>query len=140
MTEQEKRLLLVDLCARVPYGVIVQYKQKTFNPCGEYTIDTEIKIDDMLHHRLNLLNFKPYLRPISSMTEDEKDECTNEYYKDWAKGSYSSKEGSVYESGCNTVAFFCHIDWLNKHMFDYRGLITMGLAIEAPEGMYNENS
>lgn len=60
MTNEEKRLLFRDLCVRLPYGVIVQYKQKTFSPYGEYTVDTKVEIDEMLHHRLKLLDFKPY--------------------------------------------------------------------------------
>lgn len=30
------------------------------------------------------------------------------------------------------------IDWLLAHHFDYRGLIPMGLALEATEGMYKQ--
>lgn len=63
-------------------------------------------------------SIKPYLRPMSSMTEEEYDELC-----ELANSKFigDSKE----------------IDWLNKKMFDYRGLIPMGLALEAPEEMYN---
>ena len=67
-----------------------------------------------------LSEVKPYLRPMSSMTEEEKAE-------------YHSLCDSYYGIYFDTVD---SIDWLNAHHFDYRGLIEKGLAIEAPEGMY----
>ena len=79
-------------------------------------------------------NWVPYLRPMSSMTDEEKDECLNEYYKDW-KGE-TIKEGNMHDIGCVTIAFYSHIDWLNAHHFDYRGLIEKGLAFVAPKDMY----
>lgn len=70
---------------------------------------------------------KPYLRPMSSMTPEEYDSMRYEYtfYGD----SYIHNSEMLI---CGEV-----VDWLNKHYFDYRGLIGKGLAIEAPEGMYN---
>ena len=71
MTREEKELLLKEISARLPYGLIVQYKRKTFEPYSEYTADEKVEIDDMLHHRLKVLDCKPYLRPMSSMTDHE---------------------------------------------------------------------
>lgn len=122
MTNKEKQLLLQDLCARLLYGVIVQYKQKTFMSYGEYNVDTKIEIDEMLHHRLKLLDFKPYLRPMSSMTIEEK-ECYE----------YLCSTDEEYRQPFDSYHL---IDWLNTHHFDYRGLIEKGLAVEAPKGMY----
>lgn len=126
MTKQDKQLLLKDLCARLPYGVIVQYKQKTFAPYDEYTVDTKVEIDEMLQHRLKLLDFKPYLHPMSSMTEKERKEY-NEYLFYGASIGLMSNTETAYEL----------IDWLNKKMFDHRGLIEKDLALEAPEDMYD---
>ena len=137
MTQEEKQLLLRDLCVRLPYGVIVQYKQKTFNPVGEYIIDVKIEIDGMLHHRLKLLDFKPYLRPMSSMTKTEIEELKELTGTDAVKQygfSYSGLIGECFGmmyDDCSTI-----VDYLNAHHFDYRGLIPMGLALEATEGMY----
>ena len=67
---------------------------------------------------------KPYLRLMSSMTEEEK----KEYYD-----LLSRYDASCFISKIGSRLF----DWLNSHHFDYRGLIQMGLALEASEGMYN---
>jgi len=110
MTNEEKQLLLADLCARLPYGVMVECSIE----CGE-SIDLILStshIDELVD---NSLIVKPYLRPMSSMTDEEKG-ISEQIYKD---------------SG-----FWAHFDWLNANHFDYRGLIPMGLALEAPEGMY----
>ena len=65
---------------------------------------------------------KPYLRSMSSMTEEEVDEFTQ--FDVYANGEYIMPNYEV-------------IDWLNAHHFDYRGLIKKDLALEAPKGMYN---
>ena len=62
---------------------------------------------------------KPYLRPMSSMTEEE----IKEYQ------AFFNYDGVEYPEE--------YIDWLNAHHFDYRGLIEKGLALKAPEGIYN---
>ena len=120
MELKDKHLLIKDLCARLPYGTIVQVKEWAI-------LDTTLK----LGHIARLLNddpkikFKPYLRPMLSMTEDEKIEWDAEY-------AYNSKSYE-YEEYLSKM-----IDWLNAHHFDYRGLIDKGLTLEAPEGMYKE--
>ena len=84
----------------LPYGIFVydEIDNKSI-----YTISYHPHID----------NCKPYLRPMSSMTEKEENEYINTFLAMWDA-----------------------VDWLNEHHFDYRGLIPMGLALEAPEGMY----
>lgn len=70
---------------------------------------------------------KPYLRPMSSMTEEERDEV---------------KKHMKREQIVNVVFYHATektYDWYNAHHFDYRGLIEKGLALEAPEGMYKED-
>ena len=66
---------------------------------------------------------KPYLRPMSSMTEEER----KEYFLTWEE---EPLERRVHIPSISTN------DWLNEHHFDYRGLIPMGLALEAPKDMY----
>ena len=136
MTQEEKQLLLNDLRARLPYHVKVAIEYSE----GKYTriYDLrEIDNDDTSELRQQvtvwnygfyssvisypLINCRPYLRPLSSMTVEEKKELNNvleyQYYAD---------------DSCMCEAS----DWLNKKMFDYRGLIQKGLAEIAPEGMY----
>jgi len=121
MTQEEKQLLLKDLCARLPYNntmVRVEILDENHAMMKGGTQDDELSIvwvgivaAGNPYHII-----KPYLRPMSSMTEEEKEEYNNarsDYYDDLET-----------------------YDWLNAHHFDYRGLIEKGLALEAPEDMY----
>ena len=127
MTQEEKQLLLADLCARLPYGV--KYQDSVEG--GIHILSLGI-----IHH---YERFIPYLRPMSSMTEDERKEYKNLF-------EYEERE---YNQGCcffdeykididDEYRLTTAIDWLNSHHFDYRGLIEKGLALEAPEEMYKE--
>jgi hypothetical protein len=122
MTREEKRLLLKDLCARLPYGVIV----KDRNATHELSIgNTEFV--DLFNGKCHI---KPYLRPMSSMTEEEREKWASiiNYTLNKEKGEMSV---SVLVDDVSE-----YNDWLDKNMFDYRGLIPMGLALEAPKDMY----
>lgn len=117
MTQEEKQLLLKDLCARLPYGVICGLSVKD----EDVSITEKLKLGGLEHFIFGTMSVLPYLRPMLSMTEDEE--------KEYSKTCFFSHEiGDI-----PTLETF---DWLNKHYFDYRGLIEKGLAIEAPEGMY----
>lgn len=120
MTQEEKELWLKDLCARVPYhpkGRVVNNINGA--ECEEYLTCATFSMFTIVHN-----NSRLYLRPMSSMTEEEKDE----YYK-----YYDYYNNEIY-------ACWDAIDWLNAHHFDYRDLISMGLALEAPEDMYKINN
>lgn len=104
MTQADKELLLKDLCSRLPYGVWVERKLKS----------CKFGAKCMLHaHDIDAINrgqydfYKPYLFPLSSMTEEQ------------------LKEYMTIPSGYQTI------DWFNKNHFDYRCLIERGLAIDA---------
>ena len=126
MTKEDKELLLRDLCARLPYGVIVKYKQKTLYPVGEYTVNVKAD-DDILQHRLKHLDFKPYLRPMSSLTKEEKEYIKRRFcYENWTDFNDFFNHYQI-----NVEDSYIFIDWLNEHHFDYRGLIEKGLAIDA---------
>ena len=115
MTQEEK---LKDLCARLLYGVKLRYVEDLVVKKESHIITLN---NIYLEHIINGdADIKPYLRPMSSMTEEEEKEFQE------IKLSYHFDEDS-----------YILLDWLNKKMFDYRGLIEKGLAIEAPEGMYN---
>ena len=127
MTQKEKQLLLIDLCARLPYHTMVLM--------GDGAIESliNVNVDTYICNGLKGLP-KPYLRPMSSMTEEER------------------KEFDKVLKSCNDKVFACpekerrykffdaeQEDFMNAHHFDYRGLIEKGLALEAPEGMYKND-
>ena len=114
MTKEEKQLLLKDLCGRLPYGVHILY---------DNTEVREMGLGSLHDFMFDSAEVKPYLRPMSSMTEEEKAIYTN--YKIVVRGL-----GIMFEYNLDFVT-----EWLLKHHFDYRGLIEKGLALEAPEGM-----
>ena len=136
MTQEEKQLLLQDLCTRLPYGIILQVgifdngDIKYHNKKLDYQLLSLIELDGGYYSNGLLCKYhqftaKPYLRPMSSMTEKERKEY-NEYLFYGASIGLMSNTESAYEL----------IDWLNAHHFDYRGLIERGLALEAHEGIY----
>jgi len=128
MTQEEKQLLLKDLCARLPYSVICDM---WFEGNEANKITEVLKCGGLMRLMNSEFNFivKPYLRPISSMTEEER------YTYRHMLGATLNSEGEsimfVYVEDFHTV-----IDWLLSKYFDYRGLIEKGLALEAPEGIY----
>lgn len=133
MTQEDKKLLLSDICARLPYGLMFalwnDYHKKfcwAVQVSGvEYTNTKPIFVFDKPSYRKNgIETVKPYLRPMSSMTKEECEECMPLF--DVMDDNYISHEEWSYRA----------FDWLNAHHFDYRGLIEKGLALEAPEGIY----
>ena len=126
MTQEEKQLLINDLCMRLPY-----YTELYSNVAdGNWAILTPVVISNLMNATDKLV-IKPYLRPISSMTEKELKEFYTIEGMDtkpiiWNKPQY---DWHFTTNG---------IDYLLSHHFDFRGLIEKGLAIEAPEGMYEE--
>ena len=139
MTQEEKQLLLQDLSTRLPYGVICRITNRDSNYKLveiDYTYaDSSLSFlscilpysgyqTSVVDVELNAV--KLYLRPMSSMTEEEEKE-----YLGIDNRSYSCPLDYAHIPASE------RIDWLNAHHFDYRGLIKKGLAIEAPEGMYS---
>lgn len=116
MTQEEKKLLYKDLSARQPYRPFVCFAGKVTMPFLDIIASTDGN-ELMSINGLNPKDIKPYLRPMSSMTEEEKEEYDKTF--DW---DYSI-QGTPF-------------DWLHAHHFDYRGLIDKGLALEAPADMY----
>ena len=120
MTQEEKQLLLKDLCARLPYGVICRLSVKD----ADVSIIEKLEIGGLEHFISGTMDVKPYLRSMSSITEEE----VFDYI-------VRTKEiGCIVELPIQPRAL--SVDWLNAHHFDYRGLIEKGLALEALEGMY----
>lgn len=118
MTQENKELLLKDLCARLPYHIRVKVWLKD-GTTEEGTLDLEHNYGDVLRDAFyynKIVKIKPYLFPMSSMTETQK----NEYQYITERWMYDSSY-SISDS----------IDWLNKNHFDYRGLIEKSLALDA---------
>lgn len=129
MTQKQKDLLKKVICAMLPYGVKATTTSNGWN--GIYTItgynDDRIYLDCPMYDEGDnewlVESVKPYLRPMSSMTDEE------------------IKEFSVFGVGIHLfkgplIPSYDTLDWLNSHHFDYRGLIEKGLALKALEGMY----
>ena len=117
----DKELLLKDICARLPYNVICQvefkengkYNSKVMLLSGIFTDEAYFTTKD---GSIYSNEYKPYLFPLSSMTEEQKQEYQHITERWMYDSSYSISDS---------------IDWLNAHHFDYRNLIQMNLAIDA---------
>ena len=146
MTQEEKQLLLIDLSARLTYkvkcsitkkGVVRELKPMNngismpVNQVRDVTVKKTLNTDIISDFVNDNIVLKPYLRPMSSMTDEEK------------------KEFDKVLKSCNDKVFACpdkerrynffdaeQEDFMNAHHFDYRGLIPMGLALEATKDMY----
>lgn len=135
MIQDEKDLLLQDLCARLPYGIKFPITVK--NPITSESIETTGTISDinrygivsfvwdyegqeiLVKNSLHIKDVKPYLFPLSSMTEEQD--------KEYALLQTSpGKEGFLYVWNCATM-----MKWLIENRFDYNGLIPKGLANDA---------
>ncbi len=132
MTQQDKDLLLRDLSARLPYGVRVTTNNNSvklgivtgISNIGKVIIDT--KYADIVFGSNEI---KPYLRPMSSMTDEERLDMTKEI-KGLKIQYFASSPWEWSVCGLVTPNTLIQVvDWLNAHHFDYRGLIEKGLAI-----------
>ena len=136
MTQEEKQLLFKDLCARLPYGVKVDV--------NFYYATKELSCDLLQDFISDEKSVRPYLRPMSSMTNEEQRElqsffpgCSGNQWLDIEKETIEIFECS------STMTLYLNdskrvIDFFNSHHIDYLGFIEDGLALEAPEGMYNK--
>ena len=144
MKQEEKDFLLKDLCGRLPYGAKVKtsfdkideptelksinIKNGTFSVGGEYTTISGISLDTY--------ECKPYLFPLSSMTEEQKKELDKKFNVIGIYGNnilihYHSQGYWDTDLEVDFQDWLWLINWLNKNHFDYRGLIEKGLAIDA---------
>ncbi len=123
-----EELRIKDLFARLPYGVFVKHPSFE-DEFVTFTTECHPKVQDA----------KAYLRPMSSMTEEEKnvlkDLCDITPYYDEEFGFVNIFGLGMFYRDSPSIDVSA-IDWLNAHHFDYRGLIENGLALPAPEGMY----
>lgn len=136
MTQEQKELLIKDLSTRLPYGV----KIKDLSTQADTTIDVLgikkpfIIVDEYsrfgnVYDSISVEFVKPYLRPMSSMSEEEHRELSKLVNDDKLLTGDPGKTVCLH---CGVV-----IDFFNSHHLDWRGLIEKGLALEAPEDMYD---
>ena len=121
MTQEQKDLLLKDLCGRLPYKVKAQIP----NEYGGYTsaiesIDNDGYVVDFEGTHIEIEFIKPYLFPLSSMSDEQK-----VIYGDLCYAIIHSLAWDM-QSALNEL-----VDWLNENHFDYNNLIPMDLAIDA---------
>lgn len=119
MIDKQKQILLKELCCRLPYGVILRIDIQP----GGYV---NRKLSDISNIRVNeYYNFedvRPYLRPMSSMTEEE--------IKEWDIICVMMRNMPI-----ESISIV--LEFVNSKHLDYNNLIPKGLALEAPDGMYN---
>ena len=139
--EEQKELLLKDLCSRLPYGVKCKTLTKDINGNDiVYEDKEELTIYRVRRLGNEYMTIIPYLFPLSSMTEEQ----ANELFDLFGISILDSIGGDYIKiNECTGITFFLnkgfdvetHLDklmnWLHKNNFDYRGLIPMGLAIDA---------
>lgn len=133
MTEDQKKLLIKDLCGRLPYGVKFNFKYAE----SSSEIMRAIYLQDYMiisskDYSCEINDIKPYLFPLSSMTEEQ-----------WMDSPYANLNKFTFDSfkcGCSTLVFETYevnlnyvvefINWCYKNHFDINGFIPMGLAID----------
>ena len=141
MNDKDKELLFIDLCGRIPYKVRmfeiepindIQSNLTLLSITNKESVICITPSGGVIGSSID--GFKPYLFPISSMTEEQREEFLN----------IQTEERQIllnalieYKSGkydkIPIIAPYKQIEWLNKNHFDYRGLIEKGLAIDATD-------
>lgn len=126
----DKELLLKDLCSRLPYGVKCKYHHIQFIGIDEIININRIGIVNIGGHIKDVCDIKPYLFPLSSMTEEQYEKFI--MISGWDGDIDDIKRGKFSCIGYIGLDYiYDTIDWFNKNHFDYRGLLEKGLAIDA---------
>jgi len=134
IAQEEKELLLKDLCGRLPYKPRVRYYYRSMGAVeiNGYSDESYLSYQNLEDFSIypkygleetRVCNILPYLRPMSSMTESEISVIN---YNQWR---------NVNHHGLAKLSSDI-VDYCNQHHLDYRGLIEKGLALEAPKDMY----
>lgn len=138
MTQEDKELLLKDISGRLPYGLIVQISLFR-NDGRKRDLDLDPHVTENIWELIDKYHALPYLRPMSSMTEEEDNEWSG-LNVDPLLEAVGERHTRAEDLMLRAKSQYQPTEWLNAHHFDYRGLIPMGLAIEVtPENNpYND--
>lgn len=133
MEQKDKDLLLKDLCERLPYNLKCEYNGEIYEVLGVAHGRVSVVKPFMSNSKWPLIEeIKPYLFPLSSMTEKQKEELKDEISKQTEILIERMKND---DCGIDCGKYYFHslleLEWCNKNHFDYRGLIPKGLAIDA---------
>lgn len=147
MTQEDKKLLLKDLCGRLPYGV--RFPMKIWDDKEGKIVEKIAELDiynESGYAVGTIINgprqeyvgeiVKPYLFPLSNMTEEQKKEISKRYnfHTSYGLCIEITNHSEGYwddDNSCHLQDYLWLVDWFNKNHFDYRGLIPKGLAIDA---------
>lgn len=136
MTQEDKQLLIKDLCARLPYGTYVHHKNVPDTKFKVIAVFDDGRIgvteNEIPLTPTSINECKPYLRSMSSITMEEIRYKLSKFFKI----INTNIEGIGYVPTLNSGSAIEYINWLNEKHFDYNGLIEKGIALEAPDGMY----
>lgn len=130
MTQEDKELLLKDLCERLPYGVKISVNNNIESLQGINVLDNVVEYGSFLSSDIE--EVKPYLFPLSSMTKEQ----LFEVQEIMGKNEIKIENGFLHivDSARNTITYLeilALLEWFYKNHFDIYGLISMGLAIDA---------
>lgn len=135
MKQEQKELLLKDLCSRLPYKVKVGTTdndgslENVWDTLWYNTFTEDVKLTHSTEDAdkiVDISEVKPYLFPLSSMTEEQKQYLKNRFYYDWDGEPYDLWKCQIEIGEVDGL-----IDWFHENHIDYRSLIPMGLANDA---------
>ena len=136
MTQEHKELLFKDICARLPYGIIVETPKGKGHVCDInltiFEYEFGVNVNPTIRDNFSISYVKPYLFPFSSMTSEQ----LFEVQEILGKNEIEIEDGflSIIDAERNTLTYLkilAVLEWFNKNHFDYRGLIEKGIAINA---------
>jgi hypothetical protein len=134
MTQEDKELLLRDLCSRLPYNPLVEYEGEDYNVLG-IAHGRLVLCKPLMSHTLNenprIEEIKPYLFPLSSITEEQLYELREIFGFEIEFSNGFIELSTFHHNKLGYLEMDAMFEWFNKNHFDYRGLIPMGLANDA---------
>ena len=136
MKQEDRQILLKDLCARLPYGVKVQYMNNIFVIDYVSPMYGEAKLDTSDNWTVGVSEVKPYLFPFSSITDEQKSELNKKFTVQFSGNDvysihYHSEGYWDTDLELDLQDWLWFINWCYKNHFDIYGLISMGLALDA---------